>query len=133
MREFDGQNNVMHASHEQGVKLFLGITEAGAPQPLKEEACSHPVRWSPPTNYAIARCGHQDGKTSNNVTHPVPYQPVQAQRQLRPEQQRYEASCSSIKVKGKPAISVWGMVIQRGSWTTAADCLFLLNTTRSSS
>ena len=139
------QNNVIHASHEQGVKklLFLGsscIYPKMAPQPLKEESLlTGPLE---PTNepYAIAKIAGIKMAESYRRQYGDNYISAMPTNLYGPND-NYDLNNSHVlpalirkfhtaKVKGEPTVTVWGSGSPRREFLHVDDladaCLFLL-------
>jgi len=139
------QNNVIHASHEQGVKklLFLGsscIYPKLAPQPLKEESLlTGPLE---PTNepYAIAKIAGVKMAESYRRQYGDNYISAMPTNLYGPND-NYDLNNSHVlpalirkfhtaKVKGEPNVTVWGSGSPRREFLHVDDladaCLFLL-------
>ena len=139
------QNNVIHASHEQGVKklLFLGsscIYPKLAPQPLKEESLlTGPLE---PTNepYAIAKIAGIKMAESYRRQYGDNYISAMPTNLYGPND-NYDLNNSHVlpalirkfhtaKVKGEPTVTVWGSGSPRREFLHVDDladaCLFLL-------
>ena len=139
------QNNVIHASHEQGVKklLFLGsscIYPKLAPQPLKEESLlTGPLE---PTNepYAIAKIAGIKMAESYRRQYGDNYISAMPTNLYGPND-NYDLNNSHVlpalirkfhtaKVKGEPNVTVWGSGSPRREFLHVDDladaCLFLL-------
>ncbi|HRW89913.1 MAG TPA: GDP-L-fucose synthase [Flavobacteriales bacterium] len=139
------QNNVIHASHEQGVKklLFLGsscIYPKLAPQPLKEESLlTGPLE---PTNepYAIAKIAGIKLAESYRRQYGDNYISAMPTNLYGPND-NYDLNNSHVlpalirkfhtaKVKGEPNVTVWGSGSPRREFLHVDDladaCLFLL-------
>ena len=139
------QNNVIHASHEQGVKklLFLGsscIYPKLAPQPLKEESLlTGPLE---PTNepYAIAKIAGIKLAESYRRQYGDNYISAMPTNLYGPND-NYDLNNSHVlpalirkfhtaKVKGEPTVTVWGSGSPRREFLHVDDladaCLFLL-------
>ena len=139
------QNNVIHASHEQGVKklLFLGsscIYPKLAPQQLKEESLlTGPLE---PTNepYAIAKIAGIKMAESYRRQYGDNYISAMPTNLYGPND-NYDLNNSHVlpalirkfhtaKVKGEPNVTVWGSGSPRREFLHVDDladaCLFLL-------
>ena len=139
------QNNVIHASHEQGVKklLFLGsscIYPKLAPQPLKEESLlTGPLE---PTNepYAITKIAGIKMAESYRRQYGDNYISAMPTNLYGPND-NYDLNNSHVlpalirkfhtaKVKGEPNVTVWGSGSPRREFLHVDDladaCLFLL-------